>query len=89
MYRWINRPRDLMEPWLLLPFLFLFVWTTSFLHTETSSEHSSYLAGGRVPCPQQFSPPPVSHWSGRRKRTTKVLMDELSGKGHVGRVPEE
>ena len=36
MYPWISRPRDLMEPWLLLPYLFMFVWMTSLLHAQTS-----------------------------------------------------
>ena len=36
MYRWVSRPRDLMEPWLLLPYLFMFVWMTSSLHVQTS-----------------------------------------------------
>ena len=36
MYPWVSRPRDLMEPWLLLPYLFMFVWTTSLLHAQTS-----------------------------------------------------
>ena len=35
-YPWVSRPRDLMEPWLLLPYLFMFVWTTSLLHAQTS-----------------------------------------------------
>jgi len=30
---WSRQPRDLLEPWLLLPFLFTSMWTTGLLHS--------------------------------------------------------
>ena len=65
---------------MLLPYLFMFVWMTSSLHVQTSlSRTVTFMLGAFFP-PQSF-PPPVSQWSGRRKRTTKVRMDEYSFRG--------
>jgi len=46
MFRWINRPRDLMEPRLLVPYLFMFVWMTNLLHTQTSLNTAATLPLG-------------------------------------------
>ena len=36
MHAWISRPRDLVEPWLLLPYMFMSVWMTSLLAVRKS-----------------------------------------------------
>ncbi|HET9217755.1 MAG TPA: hypothetical protein VFR18_12295 [Terriglobia bacterium] len=30
--RWIRKPDDVLEPWLFLPCLFIFMWTMGFMH---------------------------------------------------------
>jgi len=32
---WIRKPDDVLEPWLFLPCLFIFMWMTGFMHNRT------------------------------------------------------
>ena len=36
VFKWFRQSRDLVEPWLLLPFLFSSMWMAALLHSESS-----------------------------------------------------
>ncbi len=41
--RWFRRALDLTEPWVLLPFLFIFMWMTALLKVEARTELSTTI----------------------------------------------
>jgi hypothetical protein len=38
--QWIRRLRDLLEPWLLLPYVFISLWMTALLHARSRLNHA-------------------------------------------------
>jgi hypothetical protein len=48
VFRWFEQSRDLVEPWVLLPFLFSSMWMAALLHTESSLHIGSALTLGLI-----------------------------------------
>jgi hypothetical protein len=48
VYPWFRQSRDLFEPWLVLPYLFTTVWTTSLLRNRTSLKTAVALTLGVI-----------------------------------------
>jgi hypothetical protein len=47
-FPWFRQSRDLVEPWVLLPFLFSSMWMAALLHTESSMQIGSALTLGVI-----------------------------------------
>ena len=48
VFKWFRHSRDLVEPWLLLPFLFSSMWMAALLHTESSLHIGGALTVGVI-----------------------------------------
>jgi hypothetical protein len=48
VFPWFRQSRDLVEPWVLLPFLFSSMWMAALLHTESSLHVGSALTLGAI-----------------------------------------
>jgi hypothetical protein len=48
VFPWFRQSRDLVEPWLLLPFLFSSMWMAALLHTESSLHIGGALTVGVI-----------------------------------------
>jgi len=48
VFPWFGQSRDLVEPWVLLPFLFSSMWMAALLHTESSLHIGSSLTLGVI-----------------------------------------
>jgi hypothetical protein len=48
LFPWFRQSRDLVEPWLVLPFLFSSMWMAALLHTESSLHIGGALTVGVI-----------------------------------------
>jgi hypothetical protein len=48
VFPWLRQSRDLLEPWLLLPFLFTSMWISALLHTQSGLNRGVALAVGVI-----------------------------------------
>jgi hypothetical protein len=48
VFPWFRQSRDLLEPWLLLPFLFAFMWISALLHAQTRLNIGVALTVGMI-----------------------------------------
>jgi hypothetical protein len=48
VFNWFRQSRDLVEPWVLLPFLFSSMWMAALLYTESSLHIGSALTLGVI-----------------------------------------
>jgi len=48
VFKWFRQSRDLVEPWLLLPFLFSSLWMAALLHSESSLHIGATLTLGVI-----------------------------------------
>jgi hypothetical protein len=48
VFPWFRQSRDLLEPWLLLPFLFTSMWISVLLHTQSALNRGAALTVGAI-----------------------------------------